>query len=138
LHRSEKAQAFGTSLLLSPSRAGGVEICALGHPEVGAAHQLCDRPGVSGRCKLPEGGKFFTMSTHSHCNTTAASVSLLQSDRVTKELVSTTDWEHPVIAKWDVPFLIPSGTEELQYSCTYKNETGQVITVDESASENEM
>jgi hypothetical protein len=93
---------------------------------------------VSGRCKLPEGGKFFTMSTHSHRYTTAASVSLLQSGRVTKELVSTTDWEHPVIARWDAPFLIPSDTEELQYSCTYKNDTDQIITVGESASENEM
>ena len=93
---------------------------------------------VSGRCKAPEGGKFFTMSTHSHRYTTGASVSLWQGGRPVHDLVRTDDWEHPTIAEWGAPFMVTSAGDELGYSCTYKNDTDDVITVGESASKNEM
>lgn len=93
---------------------------------------------VSGRCKLPAGGKFFSLSTHSHRYTTSADVSLWQGGKMMQELVSTNDWEHPTIRRWEDPFLTAQAGQELQYSCAYKNTTDQVIKVGESASEDEM
>ena len=88
---------------------------------------------VGGSCAVPAGAQFVVMSTHSHKYTTEARV--LDGDSM---VVQTRDWAHPSVGYWpDAPFLeFSSG--RLDYQCDYLNDSGQTLTVGESALANEM
>ena len=87
---------------------------------------------AGGRCEVPAGAKFFTMSTHSHQFTTRAQVR----DGAAL-LVDTENWEHPAIESWvEAPYYQFSG--DLEYQCDYFNHTGQTVRTGDSAEHDEM
>src|SRR5262249_34910236 len=87
---------------------------------------------VDGACAVPDGAKFFALTTHSHQSTTSATISA-----GSPPLVHTTDWNHPPMVTFAAPFL-EFASHELSYQCSYMNPTDTTITVGESASKNEM
>jgi hypothetical protein len=87
---------------------------------------------AEGHCAVPQGAKFFNMSTHSHRFTTSAEV-WDGPDR----LVFTEDWEHPEVVWWrDEPF--QEFGSHLSYRCDYDNDTDDVVTTGASAETDEM
>jgi len=109
---------------------------------------------VSGKCTVPAGSQFFTMSTHTHKHATAAVIQYVQADGTAQEIVHTgpassypsvqapntgTDWEHPGVAEWNAPnFLTVQQGDSFTYSCTYENTGNTNVTVGETAATNEM
>jgi hypothetical protein len=108
---------------------------------------------VQGTCSAPAGANFFTMSTHTHKNATAAWVDYIHNGTTT-EIVHTgatstyptdqepgsgTDWEHPGVGLWTTPnFLTVQAGDTFTYHCSYSNSGTQAITVGETAAYNEM
>jgi hypothetical protein len=93
---------------------------------------------VSGHCTPPAGAQFFLMGTHTHSHAVEADINRYSNGQIGEQLVKTLDWEHPTINQYDAPFITFAQGEELYYSCNYKNDTGQTITVGQSAIKNEM
>ncbi|MSP63795.1 MAG: hypothetical protein EXR72_26310 [Myxococcales bacterium] len=93
---------------------------------------------VSGHCIVPTGSQFFSMSTHTHKNSINAAVRRWKEGQPTDMLVETKDWEHPTVHHWSAPFMILGETEEIHYSCTYRNDGDKPIKQGQSAATNEM
>lgn len=137
-YQSSPMVSFNTQITIPPASADGT-------------------PGtqtVSGKCTVPAGSQFFTMSTHTHKHATAAVIQYVSADGSTQEVVHTgaassyppmqapntgSDWEHPGVAEWNAPnFLTVQNGDSFKYSCTYENTRSTVITVGETAASNEM
>ena len=95
---------------------------------------------ATGACPLPQGVKFWTLSTHSHKQSTATSIS----DGST-QLFSSTDWDHPGAMTWNTAPFYTFTSPKMSWECTYDNTTpppagNSNITVvqGQSASTNEM
>ena len=95
---------------------------------------------VQGDCTPVAGAKYFLMQTHSHKYTTKAIVQRkTASGQLTDVLSMTTDWEKPEVRLWDKePFLTFAPGETFHYSCSYQNDTSNLVTVGISAELNEM
>jgi hypothetical protein len=93
---------------------------------------------VSGDCAVPDGAKFFTMSTHSHKYTTNAFAARMMNGVMGDKLVHTTDWEHAQVVDWSTPFLTLQQGEKVHYECSFVNTSPHQLTVGESAEKNEM
>ena len=93
---------------------------------------------VEGHCTVPQGVNFFLMSTHSHKRTLTAQANRYLNGQIGDSLVLTQDWAHATVSKWYSPFMNLAPGEEIYYSCNYRNDTNQTITVGESAEVNEM
>jgi hypothetical protein len=78
---------------------------------------------VDGACAVPDGAKFFALTTHSHQFTTSATIS-----DGTTTIVNTTDWNHPPIVTFAAPFF-EFASHKLSYQCSYMNPTDTAITV---------
>jgi hypothetical protein len=137
-YQSSPMVSFNTQIAVPPATADGT-------------------PGtqtVSGKCTVPAGSQFFTMSTHTHKHATAAVIQYVSADGTSQEVVHTglassypavqapntgTDWEHPGVAEWNAPnFLTVQQGDSFNYSCTYENTSSTTITVGETAASNEM
>lgn len=94
---------------------------------------------VSGRCQVPSDVKFISLTTHSHRYTTRAVAGRTAPDEnsVPQLLVETLDYERPPITKFPAPFLDLAG-DKIFYSCEYRNDTDQTVTVGDSAVNEEM
>lgn len=93
---------------------------------------------VSGTCTPPSGAQFFLMSTHTHSHATAATINKYVNGQIGDLLVQTDDWEHPTVVQYNPNFMTFASNEQLYYSCTYRNDTPNAITVGQSAIKNEM
>ena len=95
---------------------------------------------VQGECTPAANAKYFLMQTHSHKYTTKAQVvRKLASGQLGEVLSESTNWEVPEVRIWPgEPFLTFKQGEKFQYSCSYKNDTNNTITVGISAELNEM
>jgi hypothetical protein len=85
-----------------------------------------------GSCAVPEGAKFFTMSTHAHRRATLT--------RVTDDgemLFESDDWESPGGRTWDAEPFYEFG-RSLDYHCEYQNDLGQTVRTGPSADTDEM
>jgi hypothetical protein len=94
---------------------------------------------VKGRCRAPEGVKFLSLTTHSHRYTTRAVVgrAFAAGDREPETLVETLDYERPTVTRFERPFL-DLASDEIFYSCEYDNPTDQMVSVGDSAVNEEM
>jgi hypothetical protein len=93
-------------------------------------------PGATGsfggRCALPAGVQFFTLSTHAHRRSTHTQV-----QDGTPVVFASDDWEHPGAADWlDAAYSFSA--PELTYRCDYANDTDHVVTTGPSAQTDEM
>jgi len=95
---------------------------------------------VSGTCPAVPGASYFLMQTHMHKHGTLATISrVLANGQMGEELVHTTNWDSPEVKIWQqAPFFTFNPGEHFAYSCSYKNDTSQIITVGISAATNEM
>jgi len=83
---------------------------------------------VSDSCVVPDSVKFWWFSTHTHRHATLA-----KAGKGAQTIVTTTDWEHPAIAKLSTsPFYPFAMGETLTYACDYANDTAATITAGES------
>lgn len=94
---------------------------------------------VTGRCQVPSDVRFISLTTHSHRHTTRAVAGRTAPDEssVPQLLVETLDYERPPITKFPSPFL-DLGGDKIFYSCEYRNDTDQTVTVGDSAVNEEM
>lgn len=94
---------------------------------------------VTGRCQVPPDVKFVSLTTHSHRYTTRAVAGRTSpaENSVPQMLVETLDYERPMITKFPSPFLDLEG-DKIFYSCEYRNDTDQTVTVGDSAVNEEM
>jgi hypothetical protein len=88
---------------------------------------------VRGECVLPQGAKFFLMSTHSHRFTTRARI--LDGESI---VVETTDWDHPTVGRWSSEPFYEFRSRYLTYECTYQNPTPRTVETGDSAQTDEM
>nr|HEX4312949.1 hypothetical protein [Kofleriaceae bacterium] len=88
---------------------------------------------VQGTCAVPDGAKFFTMSTHSHKQSVMTQVA--DGSAVVQ---TSTDWEHPTETTWGTMPFFSFASGSLTYSCNYLNETTNEIVTGPSAQTNEM
>lgn len=95
---------------------------------------------VKGTCTPPPGASYFLLQTHMHHHGTDATISRLSASGMVGEmLVHTTNWDTPEVKIWQqAPFLTLAAGEKFQYTCSYKNDTSQAVTVGTSAEYNEM
>jgi len=94
---------------------------------------------VSGNCNVPEGAKFFAMSTHSHAHTVYADAVKWRAGQPGDSLVKTTDWAHAAMVRWAVPpYMTFAPGEQLHYECKYMNTTTVTVGVGNSSLTDEM
>ena len=94
---------------------------------------------VTGTCPNVPGANYFLMQTHMHKHGTLATVNVVHANGMMEEVVHTTNWDSPDVKEWhSAPFLTLGSGDHFQYSCSYKNDTNQLITVGTSAAVNEM
>ncbi len=89
-----------------------------------------------GSCAVPDGAQFFTLGTHAHKRATLTEVK----DGSTV-VFSSPDWEHPTESATIKPDWLESHHSfgaELNYSCTYYNDTPNRVTEGDSAATDEM
>ena len=91
---------------------------------------------VTATCPLPQGVKFWTVSTHSHKQSVATDVK-----DGTSAVFQSTDWEHPGSQNWMAkPFYTFTATS-LTWECTYDNtgdNANNTVVAGPSATTNEM
>jgi Copper type II ascorbate-dependent monooxygenase, C-terminal domain len=87
-------------------------------------------------CSVPQGVKFWMMSTHSHKQSVRTVVKDGQPTNGSI-IFESTDWEHPGAKRWDQPFY-SFNTNKLTYECTYNNPTNRTIRTGDSAQTDEM
>ena len=88
---------------------------------------------VSASCNLPQGVKFWTMSTHSH----KQSVHTIVKDG-TSTVFESTDWEHPGQQLWSTSPFYTFSQPQLTWECDYTNPGSTTIVAGASAVKNEM
>ncbi len=96
---------------------------------------------VGGDCTPPSTtANYFVMSTHTHRRGIDASITRkLASGQMGELIVETTNWDAPNAAVWyKAPFLTFKQGEKFHYTCSYKNDLSQTVTVGTSAATNEM
>jgi hypothetical protein len=95
---------------------------------------------VNGTCTPVMGANYFLVQTHTHKHATLARVDRMLADgSMAENLVTTTNWDTPDVHVWpSAPFLTFKAGEKIHYSCEYKNDTANFITVGTSAETNEM
>jgi hypothetical protein len=88
---------------------------------------------VQGTCAVPDGAKFFLMSSHSHQFSTLTRVT-----DASEMVVESNNWEHPTVATWyeDPFFEFASGA--LTYRCEYLNTSSARVRTGDSAKTDEM
>lgn len=96
------------------------------------------RQTVSGHCSPPSGARFFEMTTHAHRFMESARVNVYRKGAILDELVRSTDYENPGIARWSDPFLVLDDDEEIYYECSYRNDGDSVVVQGQSATTTEM
>ena len=92
---------------------------------------------VSGHCAVPRGAQFFELTTHARRFMQSASVHRYHDGMIGEELVSSTDYENPVVARWSPPYLT-FGDDELCYDCSYRNDGDVTVYQGQSATTTEM
>lgn len=88
---------------------------------------------AQGTCAVPQGAKFFTLSTHSHRFSTLTRVTD-GSDMV----FESTQWEHPGQRLWASAPFFSFASNQLTYRCEYNNTSGQPVREGDSAQTDEM
>ncbi|HEX4416930.1 MAG TPA: hypothetical protein VH165_03480 [Kofleriaceae bacterium] len=88
---------------------------------------------ASGKCPVPAGSKFFSMSTHSHKQSVGTQVM-----DGTAMVQTSTDWEHPTVTTWPTSPFYTFASGALSYTCNYLNLTTNEIVAGPSAQTNEM
>jgi hypothetical protein len=68
-------------------------------------------------CQTPGGGKFWTMSTHSHKQSVKTDVK----DNQGNVIFQSTDWQHPGATDWSAPSFYQFPNNSLTVDCTYNN-----------------
>jgi hypothetical protein len=86
---------------------------------------------VEDDCAVPDGLKFFTVSTHAHRFSTKTEVR--DGDSM---IFQSEDWEHPGTKDWADPFY--QFQNSLHYRCEYQNDTDDPVVEGQSAVTNEM
>lgn len=84
-------------------------------------------------CSVPDGAKFWMMSTHAHKQAVHTAVK----DGTTVAFESD-NWEHPGAASWSTPFFEFRQTGRLTYECTYDNartQGGPIVDGDSAATQ---
>jgi hypothetical protein len=93
---------------------------------------------VGGTCTAAAGSQFFAITTHTHKHAVETKVNYVSGGQ-TRNLVDTTDWEHPDVAVWQAPnFLTVKQGDSFTYSCSYANSSSSAVTVGDTAASNEM
>jgi hypothetical protein len=90
---------------------------------------------VTASCPLPA-GKFWMMSTHSHKQSIATTVS-----DGSNMIFSSTDWQHPGQTDWNAPSFYTFTSPMLTWQCTYNNtgsNSSMTVVSGPSAQTNEM
>jgi hypothetical protein len=95
---------------------------------------------VQGDCQPVMGANYFLVQTHTHKHATMATVSRTLANGMPGEtFVTTTNWDTPDVKVWQqAPFLTFQPGEKMHYSCSYKNDSANLVTVGTSADTNEM
>jgi len=90
-----------------------------------------------GTCSVPEGAKFFAMSTHSHRFTMRTEVR--DGSEPTAPIVyQSTEWEHPGNLRWGSEPFFTFASGKMTYRCQYKQDEYPVVRTGDSAKTDEM
>jgi hypothetical protein len=88
---------------------------------------------VNGSCDAPSGAKFWTVSSHSHKQSTDVKV-----NDGTSLVLDSTDWEHPAVKDWMSNPFYTFASNKVSWTCTYNNPNSTAINEGSSAQTNEM
>jgi len=89
---------------------------------------------VTKKCSVPSNIHLIYANSHMHQHGT--NFQAVETGGGT-ELYQTTNWDDPPLSALSPPIDLNAG-DEIQWTCTYLNNTGQIITFGESAATNEM
>jgi hypothetical protein len=92
-----------------------------------------DTGEAGGECEVPDGARFFAMSTHAHRRATRTEV-MDGGDMV----FESDDWEHPGAVTWDEEPFFEFASGALTYGCEYLNDLDMEVVDGPSAVTNEM
>ena len=88
---------------------------------------------VNGSCATPSGAKFWTVSSHTHKQSTDVKI-----DDGTSLVLDSTDWEHPAVKDWTATPFYSFSSNKVSWTCTYTNPKSTPINEGSSAQTNEM
>jgi hypothetical protein len=91
---------------------------------------------VTTSCTVPQSyGQIGLIGGGSHMH--SRGVHFVATTSTGTQLVDTTEWAEPPAVPYDPPVILNPG-DNITWSCTYNNTTGQTLTFGESAAKNEM
>ena len=88
---------------------------------------------VNGSCPAPSGSKFWTVSSHTHKQSTDVKI-----NDGTSLVLDSTDWEHPAVKDWTATPFYSFASNKVNWTCTYTNPNSTAINEGSSAQTNEM
>lgn len=88
---------------------------------------------INGSCSVPNGAKFWTVSSHSHKHSTDVVI-----NDGSSMVLDSTDWEHPAVKDWTGSPYYQFASNKVNWTCTYDNPGNTAVPEGQSAQTNEM